>query len=233
MSAPIDISISIRGKAENVNAWYIEHPQIVPWEYEGKPVSIAEGAAVNFNNILFNPHAHGTHTETVWHILDRQVPIDRLFTKFFFKAEVITVAPEKQGEDWVISKKQLQYALGNKKREAVVIRTLPNLADKKQAQYSHTNPPYLLEEAAVFFRDKGVQHLLIDLPSVDKEKDNGALVSHRAFWDVDGKVRTQATITELIYVPNHVEDGLYMLELQIAAFENDAAPSRPLLYKVI
>jgi len=40
------------------------------------------------------------------------------------------------------------------------------------------------------------------------------------------------TITELIYVPNSVTDGEYLLELQVAAFENDASPSRPVLYNI-
>lgn len=232
LSEPIDISIAISGRADNVNAWYVGHPVIAPWEYKGNKVSLEAGAAVNFNNIEFNPHAHGTHTETVWHILNEEVPVDQVCKKYFFKAEVITVVPEKQGTDWVISKKQVQYALGNKKREAVVIRTLPNLADKKQAQYSHTNPPYLAAEAAAYLRDKGVVHLLIDLPSLDKENDNGLVAAHHAFWNTADAVRYDATITELIFVPNSVEDGVYFLELQIAAFENDAAPSRPVLYKV-
>jgi hypothetical protein len=36
----------------------------------------------------------------------------------------------------------------------------------------------------------------------------------------------------LIYVPNEVPDGTYILNLQIAPFENDASPSKPILYKV-
>jgi hypothetical protein len=40
-------------------------------------------------------------------------------------------------------------------------------------KYSHTNPPYLEEAAALFIRESGIQHL-IDLPSVDKEKDEGS-----------------------------------------------------------
>ena len=80
--------------------------------------------------------------------------------------------------------------------------------------------------------EKGVEHLLIDLPSVDKEKDGGMLVSHRAFWDFKGKIRANATITELIYVNNRIIDGTYLLNLQVAPFENDASPSRPLLFKI-
>jgi len=74
--------------------------------------------------------------------------------------------------------------------------------------------------------------LLVDMPSVDKEKDNGELLAHKAFWDVDGEVRMEATITEMIYVPNSIEDGKYILNLLIAPFQNDASPSKPVLYKL-
>jgi kynurenine formamidase len=126
----------------------------------------------------------------------------------------------------------LQYALGNRKREALVIRTLPNTRDKLTRQYSNANPPYLLEEAAEFLVAKGIDHVLIDLPSVDKEKDAGALLAHNAFWNTKGVLRKHATITEFIYVPNAVKDGKYFLNLQVAPFENDASPSRPVLYKI-
>ena len=60
---------------------------------------------------------------------------------------------------------------------------------------------------------------MIDLPSVDKEKDDGQLLAHNAFWNTAGKIRTEATITEFIFVPNTIEDGKYILNLQIAPFE--------------
>ena len=153
--------------------------------------------------------------------------------QFFFLAELITIAPETLNGDSVISKKQLQFALKEiDDVSAVIIRTLPNTKEKMHRQYSNTNPPYMLEESAVFLREKGIKHLLIDLPSVDKEKDNGKLLSHNAFWDTSGSIRFDATITELIYVQNKVKDGLYILNLQIAPFENDASPSKPILYNI-
>jgi len=75
--------------------------------------------------------------------------------------------------------------------------------------------------------DQGIEHLLIDLPSIDPEVDGGALAAHRALWTEDGRHRT---ITELIRVPTSLTDGLYLLNLQVAAFENDAAPSRPVVF---
>ncbi|MEL6918886.1 MAG: cyclase family protein [Bacteroidota bacterium] len=233
LSKPLDISISIRGDASNVNAWYLDHPKIKPHVEGDFKGNVSAGASTNFNNIFFNPHAHGTHTECVGHITKEFHSINKNLNRFFFLAEVVTIAPEKYQDDFVISRKQLQYALGNKKREALIIRTLPNLKDKLSRQYSHTNPPYLLEQTAQFLVEKGVEHVLIDLPSVDKEKDGGALLAHKAFWNLGGKVRKQATITEFVFVANSIADGTYYLNLQVAPFENDASPSRPVLYKII
>ncbi|MEY8850058.1 cyclase family protein [Psychroserpens sp. XS_ASV72] len=232
LSQPLDISIPLRSSKLNVNAWLEEEPKIEPVQIEDWIGSVSEGASVNFNNIQFNPHAHGTHTECVGHITKGFYSVNKNLTQFFFLAEVISVAPEQNGEDTVISKKQLQFALGNKKREAIILRTLPNMKDKLSKQYSNTNWTYLEEEAVEYLVSKDIKHLLIDLPSVDKEKDGGELKAHKAFWNFKGKYRTDCTITEMIYVPNHVEDGEYLLNLQIAPFENDASPSKPILYKV-
>ena len=109
---------------------------------------------------------------------------------------------------------------------------MPNTKEKLSKQYSNTNPTYLLEDAAIYLKETGVKHLLIDVPSVDKEKDGGKLLAHNAFWNTKGKLRLDATITELIFVPNSIEDGTYFLNLQIAPFENDATPSKPVLYKI-
>ncbi len=232
-SQPIDISIPLIASKQNVNAWYIDEPKIEPVQIEDWIASVAKGSPVNFNNIQFNPHAHGTHTECVGHITKKVHSINQNLNQFFFLAEVITVAPEKLNDDFVISKKQVQFALGNKKRDAVVIRTIPNTKEKLSMQYSNTNPTYLLEETANYLKKKGIKHLLIDLPSVDKEKDEGKLLAHNAFWNTTGKLRLDATITEFIFVPNNVVDGTYFLNLQIAPFENDATPSKPVLYEIL
>ena len=229
---PLDISIPLRASKDNVNAWYLPPPKIYPAKVKEWTGSVEQGAAVNFNTIEFNPHAHGTHTECVGHITKEVHTINDCLTQFLFVAEVITVVPEPFNGDLIISEKQLRYAIGNKKREAVIIRTLPNTKDKLTQQYAHTNPPYLTEAAAIYLREKGVKHLLVDTPSVDKEKDGGALLAHKAFWNVDGEIRLDATITELVFVPNSVLDGKYILNILIAPFENDASPSKPILYKL-
>ncbi|MGI9547279.1 MAG: cyclase family protein [Flavobacteriaceae bacterium] len=233
LSKALDISIPLRGDNSNLVAWGRGNPVIAPYKQGDSIYSVTDGAAINFNDISFNPHAHGTHTECVGHITKQMQSVNRCLSKYFFLAELVTIAPEMYQDDFVISRKQLQYALGNKKREALVIRTLPNLKDKMDKKYTGTNPPYMLEQTAAYVATRNIDHLLVDLPSVDKEQDNGALLAHRAFWNMEGEIRLHATITELIFVPNNIEDGTYILNLQTAPFENDASPSRPVLYKPI
>ncbi|QIE59460.1 cyclase family protein [Rasiella rasia] len=233
LSKPIDISIPLQDSSKNPLAWYLEKPSITPVQVDDWVGKVSEGASVNFNNIRFNPHAHGTHTECVGHISEAFHSVNRALTTFFFTAEVLSVTPEKDGADLVISLPQVKRLLQDKKPEAVVIRTLPNLPQKKSRKYSHSNWPYLHEDAARFLREIGVSHLLIDLPSVDKEKDDGKLLAHKAFWNYPKAPRLSATITEFVYVPNRVKDGSYLLNLQMASFCNDAAPSKPVLYKFL
>ncbi|MBW2962566.1 cyclase family protein [Mesonia aestuariivivens] len=233
LSQPLDISITLSGDENNPTAWYVDQPAIQPVK-DGKWIAkVSEGASVNFNNIQFNPHAHGTHTESVGHISEKFYSVNKALKQFFFKAKVISLVPENYKKDFAISKKQLQHYLTKNEAEALVIRTLPNTKAKRHQKYSHTNWPYLLEEAAIYIRECGINHLLIDLPSVDKEKDNGELLAHRAFWNYPENTRLNATITELIYVSNKIEDGNYLINLQIASIKNDATPSKPVLYKIL
>lgn len=233
LTKPLDISIPLKASKSNVNAWYLDEPKIEPVKDGDWIASVSKGASVNFNNIQFNPHAHGTHTECVGHITETVYSVNKSLSQFFFMAELVTVAPELIEDDFVISKKQLQFAFGNKKRDAIIIRTIPNTADKKSRQYSNTDWVYFQEDAIKFLVKMGIKHLLVDLPSIDKEKDDGELKGHKAFWNYDGKLRKDCTITEFIYVSNTIEDGTYFLNLQIAPFENDASPSKPILYKPI
>jgi len=240
LSKPIDISIPLSGTDANPIAWYIDKPVIEPVRFGDWVGKVSEGSSsTNFNNILFNPHGHGTHTECLGHITREFYSINEHLKTFFFTAELISVNPGIEGEDLVITKEQLEIALGGKSPEAIIIRTFPNGTDKLSKKYSNTNPAYLDKAAAAFLSESGIQHLLIDQPSVDKEHDEGRLLAHKAFWNVkdtdqlNADARLNATITELIFVPDVIIDGSYLLNLQIASFENDASPSKPVLYQLV
>lgn len=238
LSKPIDISIPLSNTDQNPIAWYIEKPEIEPVKFGDWIGKVSEGSSTNFNNIFFNPHGHGTHTECLGHITREFYSINQCLKQFFFTAKLISITPEKINDDLVITKTQIEKALNDATPQAIVIRTLPNLDFKKHKNYSKTNPAYLSEEAAIYIKEVGIEHLLIDLPSVDREEDEGKLLAHKAFWNVtnvnnlNDDARINCTITEMIFVENDVLNGDYILNLQIASFENDASPSKPTLYKI-
>jgi arylformamidase len=228
---PIDISLPV--SVGGVKAWYVGEPVIEPVRMGDWVGEVAQGGTVNFKNITFNPHGHGTHTECVGHISKDFYSVNKSLSQFMFIAELISVLPEEVNGDLIITKKVLELFLADKNPEALIIRTITNGDEKLHKNYSSTNPAFINEEAMKYIVEKGIEHLLFDTPSVDKEVDGGALLAHRAFWNYPEKPNTTRTITELIYVPNSIYDGAYLLNLQVAAIENDAAPSRPVLYRVI
>lgn len=231
LSLPLDLSIPLRSTEDNPTAWYVSSPEIEAVRTDQFVGSVKEGGSVNFRNIFFNPHGHGTHTECVGHIAEKVHSVNAALQKFFFLAEVITVKPSLQDNgDQIILWEQIKEKRKFSNTEAFVVRTLPNEEDKRSKQYSDTNPPYIEAKAMQELIQQGVQHFLIDLPSVDREVDAGVLAAHHAFWEHPQNTNLERTITELIFVPNEVEDGRYLLNLQIASFENDASPSKPVLY---
>jgi len=240
LDQPIDISIPLRRGEKNVNAFYIPPVKIEPFRMGSFVGDVNEGGSCNVMNIFFNPHGNGTHTECVGHISKDLITINQCMKKFFFIAGLISVSPENKNGGMMIMQEQVssqfKRLLDNSNfpvPDALIIRTLPNDDSKQNRQYSGANPPYLHHEAAKWIREQGIEHLLLDLPSVDREDDGGKLLAHHEFWQYPDKTRMNATITELIYVPSSVPDGIYFLNIQIASFENDASPSKPVIFEVM
>ncbi len=233
LNQPIDISIPLEEGLETVNCFYAPPMEVSPVVVGDFVGSTAEGGLVNFMNVKLNPHGNGTHTECVGHISKEKYTLNQLLKTFHFIARLVTVIPTKQENgDRVITKKQLEDVFSTGDGAAIVIRTMPNDKWKLKTNYSGANPPYIHHEAIQYLVDCGVEHLLIDLPSVDREQDEGKLLGHKAFWQYPKAVRIGATISELIYVPNTIKDGLYLLNIQIASFEIDVSPSKPVLYEL-
>lgn len=233
LSKPLDISIPVG----RVKCFYSTDFSAVPYVSGDFIGSVKEGAPVNFFDIKMNPHGNGTHTECLGHITEAHEHMTESMSQYHFIAKVISVELDELNGDRIIGLDTLKKACDKDIPEALVIRTLPNGNDKLSKDYSGTNPPYLSAGAMRFITEAGVQHLLLDLPSVDRELDDGKLENHRIFWKVDGivasvKSRIKATITEMIFVSNDIEDGLYLLNIQVPSIELDAVPSKPVLYKL-
>ncbi|MBK7465607.1 MAG: cyclase family protein [Saprospiraceae bacterium] len=230
----IDLSIPYSSDYNQINCFYAPFYQDEPVRMGDFVGSVALGGPVNFFNAKINIHGNGTHTECVGHITKEREPLLTVLQDSLFLAQLMTVYPTKrENGDRVIEKftlESLWFEDPNVPFEALVIRTLPNEIQKKQVKYSGTNPIYIDHDAMAFVADKGINHILVDIPSVDREEDGGKLEAHRRFW-MDGRAK-KCTITELIYVPDSVPDGIYVLNLQTASIQSDAIPSKPILYQV-
>jgi arylformamidase len=211
------------------------------------------GGSCNVKEYRFIPHCHGTHTECVGHIVDQDVSVTEILTDAWIPATLISVEPEqgadcpesyipdKADDDWLITRRALLERLKRLDDEdfhqALVIRTLPRSPAKRARRY--VTAPYFSNEAMAEIARRGVKHLLVDMPSVDRMEDEGRLSNHRLFWKLPPESRDLSrceapfrTITELVFAADDIRDGYYLLDLQIAPFRGDASPSRPLLFPV-
>ena len=230
LDKPLDISIRLN-TMNGPNAFHAPPYKTEPVRAGNFVGSVAEGGPVNFKNLFLNPHGNGTHTESVAHISDLLIDVSDVIKHSFYTCQLITVTPSQEGDDRIIQIKDLpELAPGI---DALAIRTLPNPGEKKGLIYSGANPAYMHHDVANAIREHGVKHLLIDLPSVDREEDSGHLLAHKAFWDFLGQARTDASISELIYVADETQDGHYLLEIQLLNIALDVSPSRPRLYSLL
>lgn len=196
-----------------------------------------QGGSCNVDTLHLTPHCNGTHTECIGHVVDDAVAVADQLHGSLLTATLVTCAPRHGIIDAALIKMSLQHHPLPEMHGAFIIRTLPNSLDKLAHDYDTMPSAYLAEDAANLLVEAGVEHLLVDLPSLDPTHDEGRLAAHRAFWGLPANSRElrqarrpHATITEMIYVPERVNDGYYLLDLQIPAFMGDAAPSRPIIY---
>lgn len=227
----IDISVSVARK-DGVSAFNIPNAKYYDYQDGAFVGSMERGAPCNLESITFTPHGNGTHTECIGHIVEDQYFVNEQIQVSWLTASLQSASPSPIGpSDLQIEEKDIDWdILGLPEVNALIIRTLPNSIDKKKFQCSGTNPPFLSSELTGKLASHGIDHLLVDLPSIDKEEDQGVLAAHNAFWNTGGALRLSASITEFIFVPSDLEDGLYALDLNVARFQSDAAPSRPTIF---
>ena len=259
---PIDISIPLQFNGSQPNAYGVEKAAAkacVAGEIVG---DTRRGGNCNFEQYTLIPHCNGTHTECVGHITCDRIHIIECLKDTFIPAVLVSVEPENATDtdetyavnlgnnDKLITRRSVQDAVVRASvrtkhqtphgESALIIRTLPNDDSKLTREYTDNIPPFFTTEAINYIVTLGVKHLLIDTPSIDRLYDEGKLSNHRTFWGIEpgsfainSATRINKTVTELVYVPNEIDDALYLLNLQIAPFATDAAPSRPVLFKLL
>lgn len=227
-----DLSIPVDFNGEQANYFDVERAKATPFKSDKVIGDTTQGGGCNFDVVSFIPHCNGTHTECVGHIVDEDVHVSALVTDSMIPATLVSAT----SENGIIGADLLQTAAGFD--QALIIRTLPNDDSKRSATYDADNvPPYFSSDAMEKMNDMGIRHLLVDMPTIDPAYDEGKLENHHTFWGIEqgchtlnGNAPSQKTITEIIYVPNEIKDGAYLLQIQIIHFVSDASPSRPLIF---
>jgi arylformamidase len=213
---------------------------------------VADGASCNCEVLTLIPHCNGTHTECVGHLTRERLDVWRVVPAEPLPAVVLSVEPQAAGAtrestdpvpeagDLLITRAALEGAWPARApfaARALALRTLPNTPDKRTRDYSDGTPPYLTRAAAEWLVARGILHLVVDLPSIDRSHDQGRLTAHRIFFGLPpdstrlaDAARPAATLTELAFIPQAVPDGACLCQLQVPALGGDAVPSRPLLY---
>jgi kynurenine formamidase len=216
---------------------------------------VQSGASCNCSTVTLTPHCDGTHTECAGHLTAERLEVRTIVPTGFTTALLLSVTPTPAGQteettrpaphvnDRLVTATALARAWPARlpfTPQALVIRTLPNAQSKRVRDYTSEPAAFLSLPAAALLVTRGIEHLVLDLPSADRADDDGQLSVHREFFGLPrGSVslasarRAQCTITELAYIDDSVTDGAYFLSLQIPALGGDAVPSRPLLYPVL
>lgn len=231
LSAPQDISLHINGETAP-NAFWLPKAEFNAFRMGSFVGSIEEGGPVRCDVVTLAPHGNGTHTECVGHIAGKKYLITECMSDVVDLTVVVSVDLEVAGGDLVVTRAALDAAWRDRSCSTLIIRTKPNEPSKCDRTWSGHNPPFMHIDAMRLIVEHNIRHLMIDLPSVDREEDSGALVAHHEFWQWPRAPRTECTITELIYVPDSIHDGLYVIMFNVAPFDGDAAPSRPMLFAV-
>ena len=247
-SKGIDITIPLKFNGEQPNTYGVNTASSKPYQDGHFIGDTREGGPCNFETYSLTPHCNGTHTECIGHITDERIDVLSSLNEEIIPSTLISITPklstenykpELASDDIVITKEDLGLQLKDVNTEflrGLIIRTLPNPESKKSRDYMKNISSFFSIEAMKYIVSLGVEHLLVDTPSVDRLLDDGHLSAHNIFWETKEKefnMNTKnKTFTEMIFASEDVKDGNYLLNLQIPAFVSDAAPSRPILYKV-
>lgn len=255
LDAPHDLSIWMDLQGPQPNAFGLPRASSAPYEIDQWRASVESGAGFNCDLLTLAPHGNGTHTECVGHISVGHVSVYEQLHHLLMPTTLLSVPLHRLSEtqehygdacepsDLVITAGALHDAFERIDADAtwmqaLIVRTLPNDQGKCRAQYSGHNPAYLTTEAMEWVLKRGVEHLLVDVPSVDREEDSGHMLNHHSFWYMAQGTHEHSekslgrTITEMVWAPSSLSDGAYVLNLQVPSIMTDAVPSRPLLFDV-
>lgn len=230
-----DVAIPLAFDGSGPRAFGAEAAAAAPLAVGDFTGRVGTGASCNASVLHVVPHGNGTHTETVAHLAADGPAVPALLNGGWMPAWLASV----DASGGAIEAETLAPALQSARAAgaaALLVRTRPNTAEKLTREYpGDAVPAWFTAAAARAVADAGIEHWLVDLPSLDR-MDDTALPTHRAFFGLPAGSRNArearrrfCTVTEMIYAADELADGLYLLDLQVPRWALEAVPSRPLL----
>ncbi len=258
LGAPVSLALPMRFDAGDPRHFgapaAVSRPLVLP----GFSGEVRSGASCNCRTIELTPHCNGTHTESVAHLLAEPLDVCEVVPLGLMPAlllSLLPVAAATSGEDSDPAPQPLDRLLTRAALRAVWPDSLPfapralvlrsatppaGTTRSGGADEATQEPPYLSRQLVTELVARGIEHLVVELPSIDRGHDGGRLCGHRLFFGLPPRstrlaeaTRRGCTITEYASVPATLPDGPCALQLTLPHLAGDAVPSRPLVFRLV
>jgi len=251
----IGLELNFANSKEQITMYDVPPATSKPYQSGNWIGSTEQGGSCNFRTVQITPHCNGTHTESIGHIVNDKIFLPHVLKSPVFNSLLITIPchlyetndnfiakenylPLLENGDQLLLKLDLEKIIepqfnGIKKNkiEGIIIRTLPNSEEKKIQNYHLNFAPFFSNDAMLYLTHL-FKHIIVDLPSIDKAYDEGLLSNHHIFWNQPIKEYTlqpnafiEKTITELVYIPDEITDGVYETIIGFPLWKEEAVPS--------
>jgi arylformamidase len=242
------VSLAAETPLDGTSARWFDAPPAHSWPHRSDAFSgsVLTGASCNCRNVQLTPHGSGTHTECVGHLTADDYHVIRVLPTGLLPAlliDVDVIAARDCAESADHRPEPGDGLISAAAIEAVWPAALPFRPTALIVRSAAGSPPpYLTRECAQLLVARGILHLVVTLPSLDRLEDAGMLTAHRIFFGLPPRSqqarlpvvrdaqRPRATVTELAHIPPDLLPGSGFLQIQAPALQGDAVPSRPLWF---
>lgn len=164
----------------------------------------------------YSPH-NLTHIESSAHIDENGITLDKIdrnkLSGTVFLADLSSIISDFVKWEHLIDK------FDHTKMDALAIKTSSSLLPQDK-DFTQSDAMAVHHTTAQKFIDLGIDLIILDLPSMDKETDS-TLASHKIFFESDKTTRSQNVIIELAHFHN-LKEGYYYFVLTPPILQTDA-----------
>ena len=254
LTKDIGVRFDMNSGIDLSNEFYKEPPIVdvfgLPSETKETLYSLDE-TPVNVDKLTLCCHNNRTHTESTAHVFKDGLNISDCSSLTHFGCIVISVEPVSIR---TLSDDQYRYECGaemGRERDSSVTKSMIQSRIEELLSKYKDHPeitsffkqsifirmigdiqcdehwPFLSNDAMEYLHDTFSNVFGINLPSVDR-MESPKVPNHRIWF---GHAKSTRLITEGLQFGDDINDGLYVLDLQLAPIaDTDAVPTRPVIY---